>query len=61
MDLRAALERLPPRELRIVSLRYLDGLLLREIAALEGRSTETIREVLQRALNRLRRFLAGGA
>ena len=52
-----ALQLLPPRERQIVIWHYFDDLYLAEIARQEGLAGPTIREILQRALNRMRRSL----
>lgn len=58
---RAALARLPERQRRaIVLLRY-DGLSYKEIAAAMGVSTTAVDSLLQRAMTRLRKELAGKA
>jgi RNA polymerase sigma factor (sigma-70 family) len=56
--IRAAVEQLPPRQRRVVVLRYAHDLSIREIARREGIAGGTVRDALERARARLRRRLA---
>lgn len=59
LDLVALLDRLPMQERVVVSLRYLDGLSLAEVAQVTGRPTGTVGKQLSRAYARLRYRLNG--
>jgi RNA polymerase sigma factor for flagellar operon FliA len=56
-----ALDALPERERLIVAQHFFDGLRLREIAASLGVSEPRVSQILSRALERLRAFLARAA
>lgn len=54
----AALASLPEAERRVILLRYMQGLSLRELAAAESSSEEAVRKRVSRALDRLTALLA---
>jgi RNA polymerase sigma factor (sigma-70 family) len=54
---RELLEQLPERQRRVIVLRHVHHLPLREIARREGVAPETVRDALGRAHARLRRLL----
>lgn len=54
-----AIARLRPRDQSIVTLRFLEGLPMDEIAGVLGRKPATIRSTLSRALSRLRKHFTG--
>jgi DNA-directed RNA polymerase specialized sigma24 family protein len=57
LSLRQALESLPPRQRRLIYLRYFEGLPLSEIARRDGLAPESVREALTRALVRIRQLM----
>ena len=56
-DILPALENLPEHERLVVSLRFIDGLSVREIADATRRPTGTVTKQLSRAIKRLRSFI----
>ena len=56
-DILPALEQLPDHERLVVSLRFIDGLSVREIADAIGRPVGTVTKQLSRAIKRLRGFI----
>lgn len=57
LALREVLDRLPPEEREAVLLYHLEGLLLREVAALQGVSVASVHERLMRAYQALAKLL----
>ena len=56
-DILPALEHLPDHERLVVTLRFIDGLSVREIADATRRPTGTVTKQLSRAIKRLRSFI----
>ncbi|HEX9969100.1 MAG TPA: sigma-70 family RNA polymerase sigma factor, partial [Acidimicrobiales bacterium] len=61
MALRSLISRLPPREQRIVMLRFLDEMTQSEIAAEVGLSQMQVSRLLARSLDQLRRWATSSA
>lgn len=58
-ELVAEMSRLPRHEQLVVTLRYVDGLSVAQIAASTGRPVGTVTKQLSRAVHRLRGWLSG--
>lgn len=58
VDLKRALEAMPPRDRAVITLKYFEDMKLEEIAELLGENANTVKSRLYRALGKLRTELA---